>query len=276
MTTSISSLSSTQSALQVNGVNSVIFDAGGIVSGIGKNKLINGNPLINQRVVSGTVTLSAGVYGHDRWKSGIGGCTYTFATVLNITTITISAGTLQQVIEGINLQSGTYTLSWGGTAQGRVDSGAYGASGITGTAIGGTNQTVEFGIGTFSLAQYETGGKSSYFEHRSIGFELALCQRYYLGGIMYATTGADASNPGVHGTSAPTFPVAMRAVPTLTNGSVNPYTDGVGLHVNGGANITGVVLIAGSKLNVPFITSVVTGSTAGYHYFGYINASAEL
>jgi len=112
-----------------------------------KNAIINGNFGINQRGVSGTVTLSAGAYGHDRFKAGASGCTYTFATSNNVTTLTITAGSLMQVIEGINLQSGTYTLSWTGTAQGRVDSGSYAGSGLTGTAVGGTNQTVEFGTG---------------------------------------------------------------------------------------------------------------------------------
>lgn len=144
-----------------------------------KNAIINGNFGINQRGVSGTVVLSAGVYGHDRWKAGASGCTYTFATTNNVTTITITAGSLMQVIEGINLQSGTYTLSWAGTAQGRVDSGSYAGSGLTGTAVGGTNQTVEFGTGTVSLVQYEAGSVATPFEHRQYGQELALCQRYF-------------------------------------------------------------------------------------------------
>ena len=144
-----------------------------------KNTIINGNFGINQRGVSGTVTLSAGAYGHDRWKAGASGCTYTFATSNNVTTITITAGSLMQVIEGINLQSGTHTLSWAGTAQGRVDAGSYGGSGLTGTAVGGTNQTVEFGTGTVSLVQYEAGSVATPFERRLYGQELALCQRYY-------------------------------------------------------------------------------------------------
>lgn len=142
------------------------------------NKLINGNFSINQRAVSGTVTLAAGIYGHDRWKAGAGGCTYTFATALNITTLTITAGTLMQVIEGVNLQSGSHKLSWTGTAQGRVDSGSYGATGVTGTAVGGTNQTVEFGTGTLSLVQYEFGSVVTLFEQRPIDIELERCQRY--------------------------------------------------------------------------------------------------
>ncbi|MFN5350882.1 MAG: hypothetical protein ACK5A0_15345, partial [Polaromonas sp.] len=66
---------------------------GGSPSGF-KNRIINGQLNINQRGVSGTVTLAAGAYGHDRFKAGASGCTYTFATSANVTTLTITAGTL--------------------------------------------------------------------------------------------------------------------------------------------------------------------------------------
>ena len=158
--------------------NLVVSTINGVAIGV-LNAIINGNFGINQRGVSGTVTLAAGVYGHDRWKAGASGCTYTFATVDNVTTLTISAGSLIQVIEGLNLQSGTYTLSWTGTAQGKIGAGSYGASGITGTAVGGTNLNIEFGTGTVSLVQLEKGSTATPFEFRSIGQELALAQRYY-------------------------------------------------------------------------------------------------
>lgn len=144
-----------------------------------RNRIINGNFGINQRVVAGTVTLTAGAYGHDRFKGGAGGCTYTFATALNVTTITISAGTLQQVVEGLNLQSGTHVLSWTGTAQGKIGAGSFSATGVTGTAVGGTNLTVEFNTGTVSKVQLEEGSLATVFEQRLFPVELAMCQRYY-------------------------------------------------------------------------------------------------
>jgi hypothetical protein len=103
-----------------------------------KNRLINAQLNINQRGVSGTVTLAAGAYGHDRFKGGASGCTYTFATSNNVTTLTISAGSLIQVIEGLNLESGTYVLSWSGTAQGKIGAGSFSATGVTGSITGGT------------------------------------------------------------------------------------------------------------------------------------------
>ncbi len=152
---------------------------GVIPTGGYKNALINGNFTINQRQVSGSVVLAAGVYGHDRWKAGSGGCTYTFSTTAGVTTLTISAGTLVQTIEGANLRSGTYTLSWGGTAQGRIGAGVFSASGVTGSVTGGANLNIEFGTGTLSLAQFEFGSNPTLFEWRPLVGERAWCEWYY-------------------------------------------------------------------------------------------------
>jgi hypothetical protein len=145
-----------------------------------RNRLINGGFSVNQRAVSGTVTLAAGAYGHDRWKAGASGCTYTFATVANVTTLTISAGSLIQVVEGINLETGTYCLSWSGTATAKIGAGSLSASGVTGSITGGTNTNIEISTGTVSKVQLELSPIPTTFEStRPYGMELALCQRYY-------------------------------------------------------------------------------------------------
>ncbi len=190
---------------------------GGGATGEVKNKLINGNFGINQRGVTGTVVLAAGIYGHDRFKAGASGCTYTFATSNNVTTLTISAGSLIQVIEGLNLYSGTYALSWTGTAQGKIGAGSYSGSGVTGSVTGGTNLNIEFGTGTLSLVQFEPGTEVSPFERRDYGRELMMAQRYYqfVGGTAsgfpllqgYTTSGTTLAAPL-------SFPVVMRASPT--------------------------------------------------------------
>lgn len=154
------------------------------------NRLINGDFSVKQAdpgTSSGTVTLTAGQYGwqaastkgFDRWKAGASGCTYSFAASGGVTTITISAGSLQQVIEGVNLQTGTHTLSWSGTAQGKIGAGSYSASGVTGSVTGGTDLAIEFGTGTLLRAQLEPGSIASAFGQRLFPEELKLCKRYF-------------------------------------------------------------------------------------------------
>jgi hypothetical protein len=183
---------------------------GGQLAG-NRNKLINGNFGVNQRVVSGTVTLAANAYGHDYWKAGASGCTYTFATVNNVTTITITAGSLTQIINGKNLFSGTHVLSWVGTAQGRVGAGAYGASGLTASVTGGANTTVEFGTGTLSLAQFEPGTIPTIFEFRLN--ELQLCQQRYmnLDGCIVLVPGTATANVNIK-----LLPVQMESTPAVS------------------------------------------------------------
>jgi hypothetical protein len=194
-------------------VVSQIEDSGG-ASLLGRtNAIINGNFGINQRGVSGTVTLAAGAYGHDRWKAGASGCTYTFATSNNVTTLTISAGSLIQVIEDINLFTGTYVLSWTGTAQGKIGAGSFGNSGITGSVTGGSNLNIEFGTGTVSLVKFEAGTVATPFEHRLYGQELTLCQRYYRKtGLIQGSGGYDSTTPLK--TISFTFSPTLRATPT--------------------------------------------------------------
>ena len=232
---------------------------------VGKNKIINGNFLINQREVSGTVTLAAGAFGHDRFKGGSSGATYTFATSANVTTLTITAGSLIQVVEGSNLQSGTHVLSWTGTAQGKIDSGSYAASGVTGTATGGTNLTVEFNTGTLSKVQLEEGSTATSFDHRLVGQELALCQRYYCQPV---DTGLDffagyfvSGNygPGCFGTwhqqmrAVPTVVVTLGTLSAVGSVTVN-YFDEKRFHLNPTANAT----------------------SNGFWYLSKLTASAEL
>lgn len=187
----------------------------------GANLLI-GNFRINQRQVTGSVVLSSGEYGHDRFKGGSTGCSYTFATSSNITTITISAGTLEQVVEGDNIASGTHVLSWTGTAQGRIDGGSYGDSGkVSATLTGGTDATVEFDTGTLALTKLESGKFATVFENIDIGQELLLCQRYFerLGtDVEFSTFAQGVNGSSIQGVMQIPY-ITKRIDPTVTSSS---------------------------------------------------------
>ena len=148
-----------------------------------KNRVIDGGFIINQRGYTSGTSLSSGSYGHDRWKGGGSGGTYTFtqgSTGVN-TTITITAGSIQQVIEGCNMpEGGTYTLSWTGTAQGKIAGGSYSSSPVSATGLtAGANCTIEFNTGTLGNVQVEYGSTATSFDYRPFGTEVSLCERYY-------------------------------------------------------------------------------------------------
>jgi hypothetical protein len=193
------------------------------LSGIQRNAIINGGFSINQRSYVSDTETADGDYCHDRWKAGSAGCKYTFATVENLTTITIPASdSLIQVIEGLNLTSGTYTLTWEGTAQGKIGAGDFSDSGVTGVVVGGTNLSIEFGPGTLSNVTLSFGSTPLPFEPRAHAEELGMCQRYY----WVWTNGSSGQRPVGTGMCLSTtkalivhqFPVEMQDIPIGTGG----------------------------------------------------------
>lgn len=254
---------------------------------VNPNAIINGCFRVNQRVKSGTVTLAAGEYGHDRWKAGASGCTYTFATSGGITTITITAGSLIQVVEGINLETATYCLSWTGTAQGKIGAGSFSASPVAGAVTGGSDLSIEFGTGTLSKVKLERGSVPTPFELRPFNDELTLCRRYYE--KSYKVDVAPGSNTGVnilgysqaytrgagdtyYGEFVHPYKVSKRTTPTVTiyapDGTANAF-----YNESTGVTITGGVMTALQSTEVVGISSLTTisaavtaGEKVGYHF----------
>ncbi len=203
----------------------------------GRNRLHNPRFSINQRTYVSGAALAAGIYGHDRWKAGASGCTYTFTQSQPGTTITITAGSLQQIIEAMAVEGGTYTLSWTGTAQGRVNAGAYAASPVTAAGLAvNTAITVEFNTGTLAGVQLEIGSVATPLEKPDPPQDLAKCQRFYQIGNL-AVWGYVA--PGVAIGHQLPFTVTMRAGPTITlAGIVYNNTGSASCTPTGGAGLT--------------------------------------
>jgi hypothetical protein len=158
---------------------------------MGANRTLNGDFRINERgYVSGTA-LAAGAYGHDQWKAGASGGTYTFTQLKASTVITITAGSLIQPIEDVMMDvGGTWVLSWQGTGTGRVGvngaaaAGTYAASPIIVTGVtAGQQANLEFTGGTVDRVQFEptdlASPKATPFTRRPYLQELWLCQRYW-------------------------------------------------------------------------------------------------
>ena len=130
------------------------------------------------------------------------------------------------------MKYGTVCLSWTGTAQGKIGAGSFGASGITGTAVGGTNLNIEFNAGTVSKVQLNYGAVALPFVPRSFSDELMLCQRYYEKSYDVGTAPGSVNALGFHITTTvattigaglrwilgyyPRFKVRKRIAPTIT------------------------------------------------------------
>lgn len=206
------------------------------------NMLINGHMVINQRGFAGGA-LTAGAYGFDRWKADSGGCNLSVSG----DTITLTSGTILQIIEAPLLAGEQVVLSVEELTSGDLD---IDIEGITGTITAGAgrkgvvitvplgstgNITVKLtpatGAITFNRIKLETGTAASAWVQPNAGLELILCQRYALA---LASSGTKATGFGYPTTSTsiivvvPT-PVEMRNMPsvTVTPGNTRIYHNGV-------------------------------------------------
>jgi hypothetical protein len=200
-----------------------------------------------------TVTLSfwvrsslTGTFGGSLGNSG-GGRSYPFTFTINSAntweyeTITIAGDTggtwLTDSNRGISVVFG---LGVGSTLSGTAGSwsGSDFRSATGATSVVGTNGATFYVTGV----QLEVGATATQFDYRQYGTELALCQRYYIrltGGSQYTALAVGAATSTTAGTYAVTFPVTMRAVPTIG------YSD----------------LIATDNANyLPAITGTITGN----------------
>jgi hypothetical protein len=235
-------LEDTQTYESWDGAAWVAFGGGGSAT---SNLVINGAFEINQRVYVSAANLASGDSGFDRWKSNFTNTTLSFTAAPQGQEVTINtSGGLQQIIERANITAGEYTLSFSGTAEGRIYNfgatpPAYAASPITATLDGLQDVVVEFtsdgSSKTLGFVKLEKGSTATSFTRHgdSVQSELAACQRYYeksnnidiapgqlnslgngfIGNVTQTLSSGVAGN--VAGINAVPFKVTKRAAPTM-------------------------------------------------------------
>ena len=242
----------------------------------GKNLVINGNLLVNQRAYASGSALAANAHGHDRWgdATGSAGTAYTFTQGIVDTTITLTAGQIQQALEPGVYPGGPCVLSWVGTVALTLFYLVPGASYYT--QIGPTASPLvapsipqgsaiivrTSGLGTLGLVQLEIGTSPTPFERRPFAIEQALCQRYFevASGSLRGAVDSSGSIGAYVG-----FKVTKRATPTVAYVS-DGNTSNIG-------KFQGMIFIDASSVGLQFI-----GLTAGALYYNYgfiVQASAD-
>lgn len=211
----------TQSDNSTKPASTAYVDTGKTVA----NQAANPEFTVNQDAYVSGAALAAGVYGHDQWRAGAGGCTYTYAAASGLTTATITAGTLVQPFEAEQADSATKVISWTGTAQARLNStGAYAASPIyvTGLALN-TAFNVEFNTGTLTQLKVANGTVLTPYVKPNPQADLDRCLWFYWINAGAAASGADfaiPSNLSAASTNAfrvsITMPTPMRITPVVT------------------------------------------------------------
>lgn len=209
------------------------------------------NPLFrgNSRQLSGTISLSAGARGHDCWKAGAAGCTYTISG----STLTITAGTLIQVLDGKNFLSGAagagldyYTITNDGSAPYSVVPAGPNYTGTTTfLASIGSNVTVEFTAGTIENPRMALGSYSPAFYVPPVSLERAALDYYVNSELLICSSGDDVW-PGAVGANTALRPIgttrSMRAVGTLS------YINNTGIqYLNGSSVWTATTLSAAMR-----------------------------
>jgi hypothetical protein len=137
----------------------------------------------------------------------------------------------------------------------------------SGTFLAPTGQTNVVGTNgaTFYITglQLEVGSQATSFDFRSIGQELALCQRYFVsfgGETVYQRFGIGINQSGTNGYPIVNLPVVMRTLPTLTFSLAADFSLWNGNTLIPAANLA---VDQATTTNVSLNVAVASGLTAG-------------
>ena len=230
----------------------------GPLSGL-RNLVINGDFAVNRRgYTSGTATTGANQYTLDRWRVVTSGQAATFTSSGTGRLVTAPSGGIEQVIEGASIGGGTYVINWTGTASCTVN-GVSRTKGATFTLTANTNATVRFSSGTVTEVQIEPGEVVTPFELLPPAVELMLCQRYFWSLPASVAVQGYAGGAGGNAYQTVSFPVTMRATPTLSPGW-GSNVNATGSLVNSSPNGTQIKAVSVAEADYALVLTALTAS----------------
>ena len=289
---------SLKAALQMDpatGVVSFPFGTGTGTKPSFRNKIRNPGFQINQRSVTGTVTLAAGAFGHDGVKGGDAGATYTLANVGQDVRITVTAGSIILPIEASLIEGGSYVLSHEGAAQARVwqgtgttGSGSYVAatrsSPLVVTGLTANTQTnVEFSTGTVLRSQFEPGVGVGDYDRRGLHDEILYCRRYFQR-VFYRGAVVGIARSATTALLYPLYLAQMRAAPTAALVSTDAPANGLAYAATYTGATSGTLSLTTTAMTASggyVVMDGLSGLTAGQVLLGvaspaFLDLSAEI
>ena len=179
-------------------------------------------------------------------------------TTISVTIAGDTSGTWIGATNGIGIRL-SFGLGVGSTYSGAAGSWSanqyYSATGAT--SIVGTNGATFYITGV----QLEVGVTATTFDYRSIGTELALCQRYFVkigGNFLYDCIFIGFYTDSVTFFASYPLPVTMRTTPTVASNAL--YVD----NGSGGGAVTALSVIANqTNPQIGYITATTTNGTLG-------------
>jgi hypothetical protein len=239
-----------------------------------RNLIINPDFRINQRLYASGAALAAGAFGHDRWKS-TGGGSYTFTQLSSSTQINVT-GSLTQIIEGTQVEGGSYVLSWEGTATAKVGvntttppGGGYASSPITVAGqTANSPMVVEIGGGTLGKVKLEKGTVPTPFTMPDFSLEFLRCYRYcwqWNADGAAQRLGQLAIDTSTTGQMVITLPTPLRSSPNISFSGLTPYSPSSASPYGGympGAPVIGVGFnLTGAPVNT--VVQIYSTSSSG-------------
>lgn len=219
-------------------VNDMTLELYAGISTSSQNKLINSSYLVNYAQAADSGTLAAYAFWREGWLAGPSGCTYSYSSSTGV--LTITSGAMIQIVDGIteSIVTGTYCISWEGTASASV-AGVAKSKGDTFALSNNQIFTVSFSAGTVSKAQIVLGTSISDYSKPTISMERFRCQPYFWRSALMDSAALATNTANWYGSIVFVPPFNMRANPLMVTYNSNGAGGFIDLRAADGALLNG-------------------------------------